>query len=304
MISSKLPNFYLIELENKSIFDDFFIRFSPEISEYTFTNLYMWRNYYKFRWKKMENGLILVSLADPTKIIAFPPIGSNIKELLTNLIDITNHSNTQQKILEIHRVPDRFILELKETDLSYSIEEDRGSWDYVYLSSDLKLLQGGNYATERRKFHKFSRDNNWEYKILNKDNISLCLDLQEEWCNLRQCSDEPSLNNEDLAVKDVFEHWDALKFTGGVLTIDGKVCGYSIGEKLNENTFVCHIEKADPNIFGCYQAINQLFAEHLAKNYDFINREQDLGVYTLRMAKERYHPVKMIKKSIVKIALK
>ena len=38
-----LDNFQKIDLNDKKVFIDYFTRFPPEISELTFTNLYMWR---------------------------------------------------------------------------------------------------------------------------------------------------------------------------------------------------------------------------------------------------------------------
>ena len=39
-----------------------------------------------------------------------------------------------------------------------------------------------------------------------------------------------------------------------------------------------------------------MFCADAAKNYKYVNREEDVGVPGLRKSKESYHPVKMIKK--------
>ena len=78
--------------------------------------------------------------------------------------------------------------------------------------------------------------------------------------------------------------------------VDGRVTAFSIGEKLNRDTFVIHIEKADPDVRGLYAVINQLFAQNEGSAYNYINREQDLGDAGLKKAKESYHPASMIRK--------
>ncbi len=68
-------NFKPISITDKELFDNYFSKYPPEISEYTFTNLYMWRDYYLFYWKVVESQLCLVSAKmngkEQNKLIAF-----------------------------------------------------------------------------------------------------------------------------------------------------------------------------------------------------------------------------------------
>jgi hypothetical protein len=59
---------------------------------------------------------------------------------------------------------------------------------------------------------------------------------------------------------------------------------------------VIHFEKGNHEYKGVYQAINQMFLEHSENNFEFVNREQDLGDEGLRKAKLSYNPVDFIKK--------
>ena len=78
--------------------------------------------------------------------------------------------------------------------------------------------------------------------------------------------------------------------------LDNKVVAFTFGEKLNSDTAVIHVEKADQNIRGIYAAINQNFVEHEWSDMIYINREEDMGIDGLRKAKESYRPIKMIEK--------
>jgi len=80
------------------------------------------------------------------------------------------------------------------------------------------------------------------------------------------------------------------------LRIDGKIQAFSLGELLNPEMAVIHIEKANTQYHGCYAMINQQFAEHCWKDVPYINREEDMGIPGLRQAKRSYHPVKMVEK--------
>ena len=91
-------------------------------------------------------------------------------------------------------------------------------------------------------------------------------------------------------------HFEDLGFQGGAIVIDSRLEAFSLGEALNENTAVIHIEKANPDIPGLYAAMNQRFCQNAWPSMDFINREQDLGLEGLRKAKESYHPHHMTNK--------
>ncbi len=59
---------------------------------------------------------------------------------------------------------------------------------------------------------------------------------------------------------------------------------------------VIHIEKANPQIRGLYPFINQQFLVHEYEDALLVNREDDLGLETLRRAKLSYCPVGLAKK--------
>jgi hypothetical protein len=63
---------------------------------------------------------------------------------------------------------------------------------------------------------------------------------------------------------------------------------------MTEDTAVVHFEKADQNIIGLYQAMNNECAKALHQRYIYINRESDMGIEGLRNVKERYGPDHML----------
>ena len=290
----ELPSgFKPISLEDYEIFNAYFSKFQPEISEYTFTNLFMWRNYYQFQWIVHNNQLVMVSTNKSGVLTAFPPLGDNLSSSIEFLMDISEKSKLK---LEIHRAPKKIAEEIKKLGILCEIIQDRDNWDYIYARNDLVDLPGKPYANFRKKLNRFKRQFVWTYEQLDAHLINLILAMQDEWCGIRACYDDDSLNEENLGIHEIFTHWKTLQFDGGVIKVDGIIIAYTLAEILNNDTIVIHVEKANPEYNGAYQAVAQQFCKNLDEKIIFINREQDLGDPNLRKAKEHYHPVKYIEK--------
>ena len=108
------------------------------------------------------------------------------------------------------------------------------------------------------------------------------------------------LRAEASAVKEVLANAEALGVTGGSIEIEGQVEAFTLGELLNPETVVIHIEKANAAFHGLYHMINQQFLEQVWSDIECVNREQDLGVPGLRKAKESYLPHHMVEKFVVR----
>ena len=93
-----------------------------------------------------------------------------------------------------------------------------------------------------------------------------------------------------------FDHFVEIGCVGGVLRVDGDVVAFTFGERLNDNTFDTHFEKAFSDIRGAYPMINMLFAKNMLTDYELVNREDDVGSEGLRSAKLSYHPEILIEK--------
>jgi hypothetical protein len=131
---------------------------------------------------------------------------------------------------------------------------------------------------------------------LTRDLVPACQELQDRWCDEKHCDLVATLRAEARAVKEVLENVDVLGVTGGCIEIEGKVEAFTLGELLNEDTVVIHIEKANAAFHGLYQVINQQFLENAWSHVRYVNREQDLGVPGLRRSKESYRPNHMVEK--------
>lgn len=281
------PNFNLLAMEDQDMLNQAFKNNPPVISEFTFTNLYAWREIYKLQVASLDNFIIIRS--DSQKQMRFfSPIGSgNIKAAIEHVLGDT-------KGIFI-RIPE-IAKPLFDNNPRFKIELDMDNSDYLYRTADLIALAGEKYDGKRNLIKKFKSMHEYEYIKLMARNASECLEFQERWCSIKDCDSVEGLNNERRAIREMVKNFLSFGLIAGAIKVEGKICAVAISQKLNNSTLVMHALKADPNMAGLYQVINNEFLTREGSNFEYVNMEQDLGIEGLRKAKLSYHPTQMIKK--------
>jgi hypothetical protein len=150
---------------------------------------------------------------------------------------------------KIARVPETLSAKIDWEAGGLIAELDRAQSDYLYLTEDLIKLEGRKYHRKRNHIKQFKTKYSYEYIPLTPQWISECLRLQAEWCDLRHCEAVPGLLNESVAIHEAFTHFDQLGVKGGAILIDGKVEAFALGESLNRDTVVIHIEKESFSLY-------------------------------------------------------
>jgi hypothetical protein len=292
----EFPEFRDLTLEDKPLFDQLFSLFPPVISEFTFTNLFIWRNCYQTKISRLQKFLCLLSDWEENSYF-FPPMGEgDVIKCYQSFLQYFERKGIPPKIV---RVPEAVVVQIDWKASGMKAELDRSQCDYVYLTQELIELKGRKYHRKRNHIKQFQEKYSYQYLPLTPEWIPQCLQLQTDWCDLRHCEASPGLLNESFAIKEAFTHFEELGVKGGAILIDGKVEAFTLGDPLNQETVVIHIEKANPAYEGLYPTINQAFLENQWSGYPYVNREQDLGEEGLRKAKESYFPHHLVNKYTV-----
>jgi hypothetical protein len=289
-------DFKPVEIRDKELISRYFEEDPPEISELTFTNLFMWQSLYHPVWAETNNVLLIILYPKGALPFGLQPVGpGNKADALEVLLDYLGRQASEAKIC---RAGEKFVSDIVDKN-SFLCSSDRSNNDYVYSTNDLIQLSGRKYHRKKNHLNQFIKSFQYEYHELDMELIECFIDMQEEWCRMKECVEMPDLLSEDYAVHRALTYFEELDYRGGAIMINGKIEAFSLGEKLNQDTAVIHIEKANPDIPGLYTAINQMFCSHTWAEIEYINREQDLGIEGLRKAKESYHPHHMINKYII-----
>ncbi len=285
---------------DKATFDKYFGSRYCENAEYTFTNLFMWREMMNFRWAVEDEVLYMFSMNE--KIFsAWQPIGAQekLQGAITKILQVAEENRGEREFRFVV-VEKSFAEELeKYPDAKFNITAERDDFDYVYLAHDLINLSGRKYHGKKNHLNAFKKEYpEAKYLPITEEIIPKCREELNIWSEThkRANPDDPFIGYEQAAIHEIFDHFDRFKLKGGAILLNDKVVAFTFGERLNSDTAVIHVEKADQNIRGIYAAINQNFVEHEWSDMIYINREEDMGIEGLRKAKESYRPIKMIEK--------
>lgn len=282
-----------LELRDKEVFKAFLSQDPPQASEVTFTNLFIWRHHYQPLWKSWQDCILIVLHPKGKTPVGLAPFGPGNKEKAFNRFVEILQSATQT--VQMDRVTESFLHQYIDPD-RYAWVLDRDNCDYVYKTKDLIHLSGKRYHRKKNHLNRFIKSFSFEYQPLDQDLVECVLEMQAAWCAMRECREKPDLLSEDHAVFEALTLFEELDYQGGAIVMEGRVEAFSIGESLNKDTAVVHVEKANTDIPGLYAAINQRFCQHAWKHMTYVNREQDLGINGLRKAKESYLPHHMVNK--------
>lgn len=282
-----------LKIHHRNILHPVFQEEQPRVSELTFTNLFMWRHRYRPVWDIREGCLLILCRPEGVSPFAFPPAGRGDK--LSALHTLCEELAERTPEVRICRVDEFFVTEHVDPE-RFETVYDRDYSDYVYRVDDLIRLSGRKYHGKKNHLNRFKKQYEFEYRPLDLELVECFLDMQDSWCRIRDCAEDPGLLSEDFAVREALTHYEELGFQGGAIQIDGKLEAFSLGEPLDKETAVIHVEKANPEIPGIYAAINQLFCSNAFSHMAYVNREQDLGEPGLRKAKESYYPHHLVNK--------
>ncbi len=259
--------------------------------EYCFGNIYMWSEIYDNKILN-DNGIFVSADFTDNPVFCYPVGKGDKKATISKLIEYTKEKGIT---LEFFGLTEKAKAELTFLfGKQFEFSETRDYFDYLYTSESLANLVGRKLASKRNHISYFEKTFDWKYEPITKENIGQCALLNEHWERLNREKNPEEIGEENLAIKIALDNYFDLGFEGGILTIQGEAVAFTFGEKLNDNTFCTHVEKAYGNIRGAYQMINREFARQLKDRYEFINREEDTGSEGLRRAKLSYHPHRLI----------
>lgn len=265
-----------IELAHKQLLEPLLRSCNVMLSEYSFANIYLFRNVHNYELVYGQDLYIQGKTYDGNTFL-MPTSVQSFQTLITD-------DEALDGIDFCFPIPEEWLL---TTDLKWSVHYNEADSDYIFDTLHLSRYDGRGLSKKRNLVKQFMEHYQATAKPLVAD------DALQVLSRIAHKEDEE-------ACIDAINNFSELGLEGTIYYVDSQPVGFIIGEKLTADTFCMHFAKADISYKGVYQYINQEFAKSLADRYQFINMEQDLGSPELRQSKHSYEPIRYCKKLRVK----
>jgi len=306
-----------LRLKDKRVFDEALASLGVPLSDYTFTNNYIWLSMISGFHARIENCLCLFALSGDVLTMLLPPLGgaSDQRRALPacfDLMDAYNDSPFLSKVEYVYRdflnlldVPDDVPLPLVGGD-RWLVEP--ANPDYIYRTQDLIELRGDKYKNKRNEINQFRRAfPGGRTELFQSGHTGAALSLTNSWISARLRYVAPDdvdrslhfMELERTAIHRAIEHYDELGLEGLCLFDGDELLGFTFGERINESVSSVLIEKTNLDLMGCAQYIFREFSKCLS-GCEFINVGDDLGLEGLKRVKMSYRPALFGEKFTIK----
>lgn len=293
-------NFKPLELSDFSDLQPYFQNIPFHACDFTFANLYIWKDLYPVEFSIYKNTLNIRGFYQDNQPVYLYPFGGSLSEtiLKDTISALSEDAHSFNAPLTIRGFSENEIpLFQKLFPGRFTISTSPDQWDYLYLREDLVQLSGSRYHGKRNHIARFKKTYpDFSFTPITPENIADCRKISEEWYEHRRKENIPGASLDEKVVKRALSHFQELPFTGGLLYADKQPVAFTIGEPVNSQTYAVHIEKAFSWVPGAYPMINQCYAAAFMDGYTYVNREEDDGIEGLRKAKQSYHPCRMVEK--------
>jgi uncharacterized protein len=282
----RYPEARELTLSDKPLLDQLFLALQPRISECTFANLFLFREVHQYRLTQVEGATVVLGRGYDGSSYFLPPLSGDLARALGVLWG---------EGLVLYGADDPF-LERFVPASGYQVLEDRDNADYLHLREELATLPGSVYHKKKNRVNYFALRHHYSVELLEQRHLEQAQAVLNDWLKVRLAQGAGGVAGEVAGAGEALRLHRELGLSGVVVLVDGVVRGFSLGERLNANTSVCHFEKGDLYLDGLYQLLNREFCRLLFTDCAYVNREQDLGEPSLRQAKLSYHPLELVRK--------
>ena len=259
----------------------------------------MWRDHHYTEYA-LEDGVLYLKVTYPETGPAFaPPMGARAdKTAYQRIIEYCGKNNMAVKICAVTEAVLKDIVQLFPESTSWT---DRAWSDYLYLSDDIKRLSGRKFSGQRNHINRFKKENpGWAFQPVTVERLAEARAFIENYTR-EHVKEYVTYDEGNIKTLEVLSNFELYGQFGGILYVDEKPVGLSLGETVGDTLFI-HVEKADTAYHGSYPMLMNQFANMFATDgIDYINREEDDGVEGLRVSKLSYHPIDILDKYIVEI---
>ncbi len=310
MTDDPFPGYGLrsVQLADQEAFAPYFSLLAEPLSDYTFSQIYTWRNSLHILWKIIDDHLCVFANGSGDLTLLLPPIGQTRSDIaLKHAFELMDTYNAAAGVPERSRVEYASDELLARLDRS-AIDVAPMGTDYVYDVRRMIDLAGGDLASKRQAKNRFTRL--YPYRVepySGEKHLDACLALLAGWRVHQDAQhlEEPNTNNikrqkETIATELALQSAELMRFKGMVVYTgtgaEESLKGFTLGEYLGHDSSSIVIEKTDLETKGLAQFIFSEFCSQCWADRPLVNVGDDWGLESLAWTKMSYRPVKLLQK--------
>lgn len=283
MESNNLQDWEPLSLKHQAILEDKFKKLHIDISEYTFANLYLFRDIHEYAVHLGPEIFIRGKMRDGSSYI----MPSSSPE---NWMPGSIEEFVKQKAC-LFPIPQEWLKYFEKHMAQTSFSE--ADSDYLFLVEKIAHYPGRQLSKKRNLVKQFMEHHKVIYKPFTSQDCHAALHILDLW---QKESGQAIEDTDYRAFLEAIKNFEKLHLHGCQFDVDGEPGGLMIGEWLNPGCYVLHFNKARKDILGLYQFMYQHLALALEGKCRYINLEQDLGMPSIRQAKHSYQPDRLVHK--------
>ncbi|HET8760557.1 MAG TPA: phosphatidylglycerol lysyltransferase domain-containing protein [Nitrospiria bacterium] len=277
-----------------------------ELGTRTFTGVYIWREHFDYAWTWIDGYFCLFARYGPHTYMPWPPLPGPAADpgrfaaVVGTAFEVMAASPDQGSAARIEAV-DQWERPSFEA-AGYEVVPH--ATEYVYQRQALVELRGNAYKSKRWAWNDFVKQQVFTLDPLADRHVPECLALYRRWRDLkaRRTADDLAramAEDAESAHRIAVTERDALGLRGLVVTIEGRVAGYTLGGAVRPDLFGVWLEIADPERRGLATYLFREFCR-AQTGVEWITALDDSGLASLANAKRSYRPARLVHSFLVR----
>ena len=291
-----------LQAEDMSKIAPFYALRPNKTCDSVYLDSFIWRDYYQVKYTVSDEKAVLFLMEKDGEPFTAMPIcrEEDLSYYFNQLVEYFNE--VLKKPPKIFLADEEAINYLKLDPDKFLVKEEEDLKDYLYDAEALRTLAGKKLHKKKNHLNSFLKqyEGRYEYRSLICSDREAVLSFLDEWWENKVEAAEfvRQLDYEVMGIHDILKNCSMLNVRMAGVYVDGSLKAFTIGTyNPLEKMAVIHIEKADPEVKGLYQFINQQFLIHgFSEEVKLVNREDDVGMEGLRRAKMSYYPIGFARK--------
>jgi hypothetical protein len=154
-----------LKLSHKPLFDDHLKTYPIALSDYTFTNFWIWNAARHYQIAQFEKWLCVKFIFKDQTLLMMPigpePTSALIHALWESTPDFKMRAISEESLPKITGLLPQ----------SFTVIAEENRFDYLYRFDQLKSLTGNDLQPKRNLVHQFEEEYGITYEPLSQDNI-------------------------------------------------------------------------------------------------------------------------------------